>query len=88
VAIAQVEVGDAGPLVTEVRCAVASVTHVATFTDSSPRFVRTTSPLTPTQSPKCSFVNSSNSDVTTPARRADLAAGVTHRGEGQLALAP
>src|ERR1035438_4077001 len=48
----------------KLRWAVARVTHVATLTDSSPRFVRTTSPPTPTQSPRCSFVNSSKSDVT------------------------
>jgi len=44
--------------------AVASLVQVATRTDSSPRLVRTTSPLTPTQSPRWSFVNPSKSPVT------------------------
>ena len=71
----------------KLRWAVASVTHVATLTESSPRLVRTTSPLTPTQSPRCSLVNSSKSAVTdVEGEELDLPARVAHRGEGQLAL--
>jgi hypothetical protein len=42
------------------RRALASVTSSSTVTDSSPRLVVTTSPVTPTQSPTDSLVKSSN----------------------------
>ena len=44
--------------------ASASSSHPVTFTESSPRFVRTTSPTAPTQSPRLSLVNSSKRSVT------------------------
>jgi hypothetical protein len=42
----------------------ASITHVATFTDSSPRFVLTISPVAPTQSPRLILPKPSKSSVT------------------------
>ena len=48
----------------KLRRASASSSHPVTFTESSPRFVRTTSPTAPTQSPRLSLVNSSKRSVT------------------------
>ena len=70
VAIAQVEVGDTGPLVTEVALGLGEALPVATLIESSPRLVRTTSPVTPTQSPRCSLVNSRSSPRRRRGRRA------------------
>ncbi len=46
------------------RVVSASTEKVETLTDSSPRRVRTTSPVAPTQSPMLSRVNASNDSVT------------------------
>jgi hypothetical protein len=48
----------------KLRRACASSTHSLTFTDNSPRLVRTTSPRAPTQSPRFSLTNSSKRSVT------------------------
>ncbi len=47
----------------KLRRASASSCHSATFTESSPRLVRTTSPTAPTQSPRLSLTNRSKSSV-------------------------
>ena len=63
-AIAHLDVADAAPLVAEASArAWASSSQLATFTDNSPRLVRTTSPVAPTQSPRLSRVNSSKRSV-------------------------
>ncbi len=71
----------------KLRTASASRSHVATLTESSPRLVRTTSPTTPTQSPRWSLENSSKFSATlVQDEELNLARGVAHGGEGQLAL--
>ncbi len=47
----------------KLRRAWARSSHPVTFTDSSPRWVRTTSPTAPIQSPRFSLANSSKAAV-------------------------
>ena len=51
-AVTRLGVAHPAPLVAEVAPRLGQQLPLATFTESSPRFVRTTSPLAPTQSPR------------------------------------
>ena len=66
------------------------MTQDATFTDSSPRFVFTTSPTAPTQSPRLIPTKPSKSSVTRgEGEQLHLVpAPVAQRREGELALGP
>ena len=87
-AVAGVGVGDAVPLVGERAAGLGQQHQSSTVTDSSPRRVVMTSPVTPIQSPSDRSQNSSNRASTAAGEQLDATGGVGQRAEGELALDP